>query len=615
VDEDLERRRMIASAVREREMVTDAEPLALEDGISVVGGWLDQFWAAYEATAAGTVEEAASGLRKALAALDLLHLRVARTPRLRPNHALWRTVDAVLLAYDDIRDTYMAALAAVTMEEAEQAAARGQEAIDAAAAALAQFNALAEAWQRVHDADLRDEHADILAGAEAVVDLANTTDVVELDRKGAELFERIVDGAVDCPTGLGVRLQTLNLAVEASMDPARFWLVARSVYGLLANHATALRGLFAEAEWRADLAGVAVELREAGLEAAAIGSILDSNRRLMIRSAITLAARQIERAAHPLLATLLAIEARQPYASKRRRDIGELLKQAEQAGHDDFLAGLDPKLRDADAHGKFTIDDGGVRLTGSRGKLDYLSDDELVDTVFAGTESITALYCGLIAALVAANVDVEKLEELAIVDVADADKIQLVLALSGWHDVEVEIEGSGIVARGSRDKPNPWGLLAAVASVTPADCETLTLVACDETGSHTLRAPLAPYRRWSSADDESERQIAFIAAALTSTVDSSPILTRAHAEKVHALGAMEALQPDIPARKALAALRARLDASREVGLDELAEAIALALRLRREVATGSGLTVSPETVVSALEPFALLEVPPIPSSW
>ena len=69
-----------------------------------------------------------------------------------------------------------------------------------------------------------------------------------------------------------------------------------------------------------------------------------------------------------------------------------MLTRAAQAGHEDLLLGLDVKLRDADAHGKFAIDDAGVRLTGSRGKLDYLTDDELVDVTIAGTESIVAFH-------------------------------------------------------------------------------------------------------------------------------------------------------------------------------------------------------------------------------
>src|SRR5439155_6121690 len=138
--------------------------------------------------------------------------------------------------------------------------------------------------------------------------------------------------------------------------------------------------------------------RDAGFEAAAVAAA-GANRRRQVQSALRLAARQIERAAQPLLATLLAVEARQPYARERNRDIGALLTRAEQRGHQGLLLGLDPKLRDADAHGAFEIDDAGVHLTGSRGKLDYLRDDELVDITIAGTESIVALYWGLIAAL------------------------------------------------------------------------------------------------------------------------------------------------------------------------------------------------------------------------
>jgi hypothetical protein len=144
-------------------------------------------------------------------------------------------------------------------------------------------------------------------------------------------------------------------------------------------------------------------VRDAGFESAAVAAAAGDNRRRLIQSALRLAARQIERAAHPLLATLLAIERRQPYGSERRRDINALLTRVSQWGHEGLLLGLDPKLRDADAHGAFEIDDEGVRLT--RGTVNYLSDEELIDFVLAGTESIVAVYWGLVAALVAAGVE------------------------------------------------------------------------------------------------------------------------------------------------------------------------------------------------------------------
>lgn len=614
VDAELERRRTIVQRVSDRKPVEDVEPLPLDGAFAAIRGWLDRFSAAYEATGEGSVEDATAMLREPLDELDALRARAARARRLRPGHALWAAIDGVLLAFDNVRDAYLDALTAATVDEAEEAAVRGQGAIDAAAAALDRFNALADAWERVDSSNLADEHGDLLAGAEAIAALSGTADMVELDRKGAELFARITDSAVAAPSGFGLRLQLLDLVVEASMDPTRFWRTARGVYQLLVNHEVALRGLFADADWRADLVGVSLETRDAGFEAAAVAAAT-ANRRRLVQSAIRLAARQIERAAQPLLATLLAIEGRQPYASERSREINALLTRATQSGHEDLLLGLDPKLRDADAHGKFEIDAAGVRLTGSRGKLDYLSDEELIDVTLAGTESIVALYWGLVAALVAAGVDVEELEEAVAAEIADADRIKLVLLLNGWHDVDIQIDNAQVIARGERDGESAWGLIAAVVSVVPESCETLSLAATDEGGTHTATGPLAPFRLWGGADDEQKKEIAFTLASMAWTIDGTPILTRAHTEKVYAYRAVEALNPQVPTATALRTLRALLDASRAIGTDPLALAIAAALRLRREVATGIPPTTSVDNVVDAFDRWLLVDVPEMRSSW
>ena len=614
VDADLERRRKIVREVGDRELVEDAEPLAIEDAFAAIRAWFDRFSAAYEATGYGAVEEAAGRLRVSLEQLDALHARAARARRLRPGHALWAAIDGVLLAFDQVRDTYLDALAAATVDDAEAAAVRGQAAIDSATAALDRFNALANAWDQVDSADLAEEHGDLLAGAEAIALLSGTTDMVVLDRKGAELFARITDGAVAAPNGFGLSLQLLDLAVEASMDPTRFWQTARSVYQLLVNHDVALRGLFGDADWRADFVGVSVEARDAGFEAAAVATV-GANRRRLVQSALRLSARQIERAAQPLLATLLAIGERQPYASERKRDINALLTRATQSGHEDLLLGLDPKLRDADAHGKFEIHADGIHLTGSRGKLDYLSDEELVDVTLAGTESIVALYWGLVAGLVAAGVDLEELEEAVAAEIADADRIKLVLLLNGWHDVDVRIDDAHVIARGEREGESAWGLLAAVVSVMPESCETLSLVATDESGTHTATGPLAPFRLWSGADDEQKKEIAFTLASMAWNIDGAPILARAHTEKVYAYRAVEALNPQVATGAALTTLNVLLDASRAIGTDPLALAIAAALRLRREVATGTPPTTSVDNVVGAFDRWLLVDVPEMRSSW
>lgn len=96
--------------------------------------------------------------------------------------------------------------------------------------------------------------------------------------------------------------------------------------------------------------------------------------------------------------------------------------------------------------------------------------------------------------------------------------------------------------------------------------------------------------------------------------DGAPILTRAHAEKVYAYRAVEALNPQVPTAAALATLRSFLDASRTIGNDPLAHAIATALRLRREVATGSRLTTSVDDVVGAFDRWLLVDLPEMRSS-
>lgn len=614
-DENLERRRAIVRATTEREPPADVDPLIVEDAFSVVDGWLDRFFAAFETAGVGPVQEVAPALRVSLDELDALHARVAGAERLRPNHAAWTAIDGVLAAYDGVRDTYLDAFTAATVQDAEQAAARGQAALDAAAAALERFNAVAEAWRRVDEADLTDEYGDLLAGAEAIAALSGTADMVELDRKGAELFIRITDDNVSCPTGFGLRLQLLDLAVEASMDPERFWQAARDAYQLLAPHDVALGGLFEDADWRTDLAALSVETRDAGFEAAAVGAAAGVNRRRLVQSALRLAARQIERAAQPLLATLLAVHGRQSYARERGRDINTLLTRARQAGLEDLLLGLDPKLRDADAHGEFELDATGVRLTGTRGKLDYLTDEELVDVTLAGTESILALYSGVVASLVAAGVDAETLEQAVAPEIGDTDKIKLILLLNGWHDVDVRIDDGRVLARGERDAANAWGTIAAVASVVPETCDKVSLVATDETGTHTARGPLAPFRRWSGSNDEHEKEIAFTLVSMAWTIDDEPIMTRAHSEKVYAYRAVEALDPSVPVTTAIRTLRSLLDVTRAIGSDDLAEAIMAALRLRREVATGVSVSRHVHPVVHAFNRWLLVNVPEIQSSW
>ena len=280
-----------------------------------------------------------------------------------------------------------------------------------------------------------------------------------------------------------------------------------------------------------------------------------------------------------------------------------------------MLLGLDPKLRDADAHREFEIDEGGVRLTGTRGELDYLTDDELVDVALAGAESIAAMYWGTIAALITVGADASDLGELLQIEISDEGKVKFALLLNGWHDIEVARDGNAFTVRGNRNERNKTGVISSVVSVLPADCETLMLIASDEDGTHTASGPVAPIRDWKEIEDEPEKTIAFTIAMTTWTIDGSSPVSQAQAEKVCAVNTLQALDPEVPTRTSLKNLRALLDAARAIHSQGLATAIASALRLRREVAVGVEVDSREiRAVTEALNPW-LEELPKTRSSW
>src|SRR5215211_2950816 len=47
-------------------------------------------------------------------------------PRLRPAHAVWRAIDGVLAAFEDVRDTYLEALTAATIDQASRPLCAGK---------------------------------------------------------------------------------------------------------------------------------------------------------------------------------------------------------------------------------------------------------------------------------------------------------------------------------------------------------------------------------------------------------------------------------------------------------------------------------------------------------
>jgi len=212
----------------------------------------------------------------------------------------------VLSAYNEIRDAYLSALVAPTIDEAKEGEARGQAALDRAAQVLDRFNQHSE-WSERTEGDPSQEDDGLVAGAEAIAALSGSSDLVSLDTQGAELFDRITGGDITCPQGFGVALRLLDFRCRDVNEQAALLGCVADRVSAAHTHDVALQALLDDKQWRRDLASVAQEALDAGFESTAV-TAASTNRRRHVQSAIRLAARQIERIAHPLLATLIAVE-------------------------------------------------------------------------------------------------------------------------------------------------------------------------------------------------------------------------------------------------------------------------------------------------------------------
>jgi hypothetical protein len=628
-DADLDRRRALLAVIREtheaRGNIADEpqqhQPVSLETVWHELTESLGGLLSAFERSNDDSIDEAAERLLISLSTVELLRLRVSDTPRRRPTLVVWKAVERVLALEAQLADRYLSAIVAPTPADAEEAAADAQLLLDEAAAIAGRFSDVVDARFAVDEADLGDEYGDVIAGARAAFSLANATNLVDFEAKGVELWERIT-GSSECPVGFGIRLQMLNLIVESSFDEDRFWQSAQHVYRSLGAALEPFALLVQDESWQRDFAAVAREARDAGIEAAAIG-IIGANRRRDLRAGIRLGAVVSERLGPPLVATLLAVKRRSAYARERSKDVRTLLQEGRNAGLGELLQGIDLALRDADAHGAFEIREGGVAFSGTRREYDFLGDEELLDRVLLGFESVFAFYIGIAAALPAAGFEPERLDLLLAEKPAMEDGVRVVLALNGWSDVVVERAGATLRIRGTRHAETATGVPASLLPVLDEDVEELVLQADGLGRARVARGPLEPFRRGAEQEDPAEKHAASIEALASWTIDGRAPIARSTLRKVVAVTALQAFDPEKSEEESLSTLRtcvALVDRLAARGLlrdrldRRLQESVRAALALREHAAAGVSHTDA-QRVADALTRLAPERVPNVRVTW
>jgi hypothetical protein len=623
VDDDLEGRRTLVRALDfDPPAPSEVEAVSLRGLWGELSLWLSRFMGVYEQATDGTAEEGAARIQLEINELAILRARVATAHRLRPYLPAWAAVDRVLMMEGLLVEQYAGALIAPTPEDAGSLADEAQTTLDELTEHIDRFNAVVDARIAVDEVGLDDEYADVAAGARAAFNLAGAENLIDFEENGATLYQRIT-GELDCPVGFGIRLQMANIFVESTLDQGRFWSAARTTYESVIGCRGAFALLAQDEVWRRDFLAVGREARDAGIEAAAIGEAA-LNRRRDLRSGIRLGAVITERLAPCLLATLLAISRRTSYAREKAKDVGTLLKEFATTDSNGLSVGIDLALRDADAHSAFDVADGGVHFTGTRREYDFLSDDQLVDRVLMGFESIFALNIGIAAALPAVGVEHEELEALMSDKPSSADLVRAVMAMNGWGEIEVARDGNTLRICGTRDVETPTGVAASVLPALDPDVSYLVFEGDGIGRRRVARGPVAPYRRGAETDDPAEKQAASLEAMATWTIEGKSPIAGSSLRKVIAITTLEALVPSKPQDDAVAALTAMaglVERLAEQGLlrdrrgRTLETRVADALRLRKQNATMPVSHIELQPICEALERLAPERVPPLRTTW
>lgn len=503
--------------------------------------------------------------------------KLAAVPRRRPWMGLLSELDELLDKTELIAREYLGAFTAVRPIEAQQAARRGQAAIDTAAARIEPISQRIARWTRIEGADTAEA---VMAGLFAeTYESTGAKDLGELDRAGQALVSRVTSSS-ECPDGTGIALVLADVQAQTALNEERFWAVVREVVQLFSRRPRRLRIAIQSPSWAADFVQSMESSYGAGV---ACQALLTAARRAHddVRALLTLALDLVEGLGKHLVATLLSVQGGPDYEKLRVRDAGALLRNAEQKGLGELIRGLDRTMRVARAHEEFRIQDEEVVLGGRKLPEVRLGMDELLDRVLTGCESVLAIEVALRTAAAVHKVPVPDLQLIDDLGLAPEDALRVALATAGWSDATVLIEDRVIRVNGRWDL-NPRtvvGLVGLLLSSAPIDVDSVELIA--ESASDVVRCegPLEAFRNREASADELERELYFVEGLHRWLFNDRPVLSAEHVQKLIAARANDAVRK--PLGDAVRELRILMAAAQRLNDNVLEEELRACIRQMR----------------------------------
>lgn len=484
-------------------------------------------------------EEASFLIAEVLAEVRDRQYEIAHATVLRPWRAAWRAFAQILACFEVVLSEYLLAATASTGFEIEPHEKGAQAAIDAAAALLAELNALEDRWFNLTEgtpADPIETLPDVVA---ATYRAKGAASVIDFDTMGSELFERIT-GSRECPPGIGSALSTTHFVATMLMDPDVLLRKARTTYELCRRWPEALAAMAANERWTNQYVQALQELRYVVTEVASVFASTSDSRHYP-RSLIRLGAKLVEPISRPFMAAVLSAGYGRDVDALTAKDPNVAINQLKDKDKGWLIEGLLIGLRDADAHNEHRVEEHLIHLTGKRAERRSMAPMELLDTVLAALESIHGLYFGLLCAFSSSDIQLDHLDVEAW-GFTNEQRLRLALAVQGWSGVVIEEDDRSMTVTGQGDFPaNRLPLVAACLDAVHDSVRDMTLMSHSESGEHVLSGPLKPLRQFQQLDGEFERGVKTIECMRRWSFDGQPIATRDMVRKVVAVKAGEAI--------------------------------------------------------------------------
>lgn len=512
----------------------------------------------------GRVQAACGVLRRLLA-------DAATSPRYRPDLAGWRALDSGLEGMHGLAVGCLQALRAATTADAERLAGVAQGQLTEAQGGVGTWAEQRAVWFGPDD----DPDNDLVwAGAlRALRQLgAEHGHIIAVEESGQHLFERVT-GEAACPPGFGLALRMAEVNADVVLDPDRFWRSTGLAYRRLAStksNGRAAIGTVAEsAEWAGDMLRVQEQLAEAIRD---LPDLAAADETRLARAVVRLGHLIAERAAKYLIATVLAAYRGRDYSVLRKMGVSALLSEARDVNLDSLLLGIDGAMRHGDAHGEFVVEADGVRFTADRREYDFLTWPELVDRLFAGIESTSALLTAVLCAVAGTAVgdDIVDLEAFF----GSHRQIRLAAAADGWTHLHIGDDQSDLVVTGARPQTLTLAAVGMIATYATADAVSLTVDVDSPEGRVVFSGPLEPVRAFRSQAAGPDSEAWFLDVCRTWTVNGGRIADDTAVRKVVAVNVMRAaVSESTPIGERSLLLAPWLEAAKRARDRELASAV------------------------------------------